>query len=89
MGSYAQLFVCSGVTFGCFFAYILKKITGDSTGKEFWYYMYGFSEIPLVVQTIVLLVIFPYETPKYLLSVGREEEARQLLKVIYKDEFVE
>jgi MFS family permease len=32
LGSYAQLNICLGVFIGCFFAYILKKITGDTTG---------------------------------------------------------
>lgn len=29
LGTYAQLNVCGGVTFGCILTYVLKKITGD------------------------------------------------------------
>ena len=71
LGSYNQLLVCFGCFFACIFAYILKKITGDDTGRDFWYILYGFTEITLIIQTLVLLFVFPYETPKYLLSVGK------------------
>jgi hypothetical protein len=73
LGSYTQLNVCFGVFFGCIFSYILKKITGDDKGGDFWYILYGFTEITLVIQTLVLILVFPYETPKYLLLKGREE----------------
>lgn len=43
LGSYTQLNVCFGVFFGCIFSYILKKITGDDTGADFWYILYGFT----------------------------------------------
>ncbi len=33
LGSFTQLNVSFGVLFGCVFAYALKKITGDLTGK--------------------------------------------------------
>lgn len=73
LGSYAQLNICSGVFFGCIFAYILKKITGDSTGKEFWFLIFGLTQVTIAIQTIALIFVYPYETPKYLLSVGKEE----------------
>ncbi len=73
LGSYMQLLVTAGVFFGCFFTYILKKVTGDETGKEFWYILYGFPEITVLIQTLVLLFVYPYETPKYLLLKGRDQ----------------
>jgi MFS family permease len=60
LGSYAQLMVCGGVFFGCIFKYILYKITGDNTGKEYWYITYGVTEVTVAIQTIVLLFVFPY-----------------------------
>lgn len=85
LGSYMQLNVTLGVFFGVFFAYLLKKMTGDTTGKDFWYILYGFPEITILIQTLVLLFVYPYETPKYLLSVGKEDEARTLIELIYKE----
>lgn len=71
LGSYAQLNVCLGVFSGCFLAYILKKATGDPSGKDFWFIVFGLTEVTIAIQTVVLIFIFPYETPKYLLSVGK------------------
>ncbi len=72
LGSYAQLNICLGVFTGCIFTYILKKATGDETCKDFWYIIFGLPEITIAIQTVALLFIFPYETPRYLLSVGKE-----------------
>lgn len=89
LGSYAQLNICLGVFIGCFFTYILQKATGDLTAKDFWYIIFGLPEITIAIQTVTLIFIFPYETPRYLLSVGKEEEARKLIELIYKAEYVD
>jgi MFS family permease len=60
LGSYAQLMVTIGVFFGCIFKYILYKVTGDETGKEYWYITFGVTEITVAIQTIVLVFVFPY-----------------------------
>lgn len=73
LGSYAQLNICLGVFTGCIFTYILKKITGDETCKDFWFIVFGLPELTIAIQTVMLLFVFPYETPKYLLSMGKEE----------------
>jgi len=33
------------------------------------------------------LFVFPYETPKYLLSKGQDGEARRLIDILYKEEY--
>lgn len=71
LGSYAQLNICLGVFTGCILTYILKKVTGDPTCNDFWFIVFGLTEVTIAIQTIVLIFIFPYETPKYLLSVGK------------------
>lgn len=43
----------------------------------------------IIIQTIMLLFVFPYETPKYHLSRGEIEEAKELIAVIYKADFVD
>lgn len=73
LGSYVQLNICLGVFFGCFFAYLLSKATGDSTGDAYWFILFGFPEITIAIQSLLLIFVFPYETPKYLLSIGKEE----------------
>jgi len=60
LGSYAQLLVTLGVFFGCIFKYILFKITGDNKGEDYWFLTFGFTEITVAIQTVVLLFVFPY-----------------------------
>lgn len=74
-----------GVFFGCFFAFILKMVTGDKTGQDFWFYLYGFPEVTIFLQSLILLFVFPYETPKYHLMEGKEEEAKKLIAILYKE----
>jgi SP family sugar:H+ symporter-like MFS transporter len=71
LGSLSQLNVTIGVFLGSFISYVLKKITGDPTGNDFWFISFGIPQITIVLQTVILLFVFPYETPKYLLSVGK------------------
>ncbi len=78
-----------GVFFGQFLSYILKKITGDESGIDFWRIIYGFTLITQLIQLIAMLFLYPYETPKYLMMQRRHEECRDLLCVIYKTEFVD
>ena len=84
LGTFNQLNVTLGVFLGTFFTYILKKITGDETGEKFWFITFGLTQVTILVQTLILIFVYPYETPKYLLSIGKEEEARKLITIIYK-----
>lgn len=60
LGSYAQLNICLGVFVGCIFAYILKKITGDSTGEKSWFLIFGLTEVTILIQTAILIFVYPY-----------------------------
>jgi hypothetical protein len=84
LGSYTQLKIAFGMFFGCIFAYILSRITNDETGGKYWYYVYAFPQLIIIFQTIFLLFVFPFETPKYLLLLGQEAEAKALIDIIYK-----
>jgi hypothetical protein len=67
----------------------LLKITGDSTGRAYWYYVFALPQVVILVQVALLLFVFPYDTVKYWLSVGNHEEARKLVEIIYKPEYVD
>lgn len=43
----------------------------------------------IVIQALVLIFVYPYETPKYHLARGEEEEAKKILAVLYKSEFLD
>ena len=89
VGTYTQLNILLGVFFGCISPYILLKITGDSSGWAYWYLVFGLPQVVILIQAIVLLFVYPYETPKYHLTLGEEEEAKNLIAVLYKPEFLE
>jgi len=62
-----------------FLNYCLKKIYNDVTCESFWRIMFAIPFITLTIQALVLLFVFPYETPKYLLLKGKYDEARELI----------
>jgi hypothetical protein len=74
---------------GCLAPYCMLKATGDESANSYWYLVFGIPQIIILLQTCMLVFVFPYETPKYWLAVGREDEAKALIEVIYKPEFVE
>lgn len=70
IGSISQIFMIGGVSFACIFQYVLSQYMNDLQCWVTWKYVMGFPLAPLIFQSIVLLFIFPYETPKYLISIG-------------------
>lgn len=42
LGAFSSFIGVLGVFFGCFFAFLLKVITGETTGATFWYYCFAF-----------------------------------------------
>lgn len=78
-----------GVFFGQLLTYVLKKITGDDSGMDFWRITYGFTLITQMIQLLSIIFIYPYETPKYLIMERRPEECKDLLCILYKSEYVQ
>ena len=60
LGTLTQLSICTGGTTGCLLSYILKQVTKDDTGKDFWFITFSFNTFVLVIQTLMLLFVFPY-----------------------------
>lgn len=74
LGAFNQLFVAFGVFFCCLFQYILKVANGsdDSKEKEYWFIIFGFTLVTVLLQTVLLLIVYKFETPRYLLENNRE-----------------
>ena len=89
LGIFVQLNITLGVLTGYLSTYLLKQMTGDYTCESFWPVVFAIPLLVILTQSIVLLCIFPYETPKYLLQQGQEEKAIEILKIIYKSEYVD
>lgn len=70
VGSISQIFMIGGVSFACIFQYVLSQSMDDLECRITWKYVMGFPLVTLIFQSLVLLFIFPYETPKYLITIG-------------------
>jgi MFS family permease len=70
LGSFTAFHIGIGTLIGCFFPYVLLKITGDLEAKAYWYYVFGLPQAIIILQTLLLAFVFPYETPKYWLLLG-------------------
>lgn len=59
---FTQIFCSCGATVAYLFYFILNISISDSQNYQdlIWYLVLGFPLIPLIVQTIVLLFVFPY-----------------------------
>jgi hypothetical protein len=71
LGTFPQFNVSGGVVIAYLLTYVLKKITGDLSCESFWFIVFGVPQIVIMIQTILLIFVFPYDTPKYLLLKGR------------------
>jgi MFS family permease len=79
LGALNQFMIAFGVFFGCIFKLLLSLIFDNKDGSAIWQIIFGFTLLTILIQTIVLLFIFPYETPKYLLLNNRKEDAKALI----------
>jgi len=86
-GTFTQI----GVSVGILIAYTLglnAPAVSDKSASEWWRVMLGFPLILAILRTSLLTIKFDHETPKYLLSKGDENGARNVLERIYLREHV-
>jgi MFS transporter, SP family, sugar:H+ symporter len=89
MTTVQQIMIITGLTAAFVVNYFLAKSAGQSTaafwgGYEAWRWMYWMQAIPAAVFLIALLFI--PESPRYLVSKGRLEEAKGVLSRIFGEE---
>lgn len=85
LGTYAQLNVTLGIVSGTFLRYLLSAMFDDPHSDRTWWVLFGLPLVVLVLQTVLIIFVYPFETPKYLLLKNRKQEALQLLRRIFKD----
>lgn len=88
-GSCNQLLVCLGSLVAYLFGFGLPT-SGPGEGflwQNWWRIMLGFPIITCLLRTLLLTTVFSYETPKYLVVNGHEEEARASLSKIYVGDY--
>jgi len=75
------------ITVGILTAYLSDKAFADNSNLECWRPMLYVGVIPALI--LFIGMIFLPETPRWLMSKGREEECRKLLNKIEEPEFIE
>lgn len=75
-GAFTQIFCSIGTTSAYLFYYILSVSFSQERQEEIWYYVFGLPLVTVSIQTIVLLFVFPYETPKYFLLHHQKSKAK-------------
>ena len=67
VGSLTQIMITFGRLTAYLIAYILKKATGDHSCYSFWPAVFGLTLFSILIQSGILLLVIPIETPKYYL----------------------
>lgn len=67
-GTFNQVFIASAQSFA-FFLYFLLTEPLKISDEAAYIWISNFFIVTLVIQTIILLFVFPYETPKYWFSI--------------------
>lgn len=78
-GAFTQIFCSIGTTVAYLFYYLLSIGMEPQNLDTIWYYVWGLPLITVVIQTVILLFVFPYETPKYFLLHHQKSKARDLI----------
>ncbi len=80
-----QVMIISGLTLAFVVNYFLAQSAGSSLGqlggREAWRWMYLMQAVPAAVFLVALLLI--PESPRYLVSRGRDDEARKVLTNLF------
>ncbi len=86
-----QVMIISGLTLAFVVNYFLAQSAGSSlgeiAGRPAWRWMYLMQAVPAVVFLVALLLI--PESPRYLVSRGREDQARKVLTSLFGAEEAE
>jgi MFS family permease len=83
LGSLNQIFIGFAQFFCFLLAFILSKVLDKNSESTFWKIIAEFPLLTILIQTFILLFVFPYETPKYLYEKGERQKAGELISLIY------
>jgi hypothetical protein len=81
-GLYHQLLFTIGVVWAFLFNLLLHSIFAESV--TYWRWLFGFPIIVSIYQAYMVYTHYNFETPRYLVSIHRDEDAKNLLRKIYK-----
>ena len=84
------------INFGVFISFLISlnipdaaTIRADPENQYWWRFVFGFPIITCIFRSLVLLFIYRFDTPLFLISNGKDEETKFIIKKLYHEEFVE
>lgn len=87
LGALNQLLIVSGIVITNVLALFVPS-TGSGI-VSWWRIIFGIPIAIAIVQILMLLLVYKNETPRYLILQGRDEDALELVRDIYKEEYVD
>lgn len=83
-GTFLNTYICVGVM-GCFFlGALLPTDEADYVNDEMWRVIYAFPILIAIIQITLFLFIFKEEPIAYSIAMGRDDEAKRLMRRVYK-----
>jgi MFS family permease len=92
MGAMTQLTVNVGILVSFLLGLNVAKtstIRAHPDEEWWWRFMFAFPILTAALRSVCLLTVFRFETPSFLISTGKDEEARKLIDKIYFQEHSE
>ena len=86
MGALTNLMINVGILVSFLLGLNLPKseeIQPNSDGPFWWRFMFGFPILICVLRMVLLSTVFKFDTPQSLISRGKEEKAKEIVKKIY------
>lgn len=86
---------CLGILMSFLFGLNLPTNSENILNDNWWRFMFFFSSIPNLINTLLMIFVFKYDTPLYLINRIKENDeeiknkTKMALKFIYKENYVE
>jgi len=88
LGTMNQLLITIGVIFAPLIGFGMPNLppkTPEESDNQFYKVILGFAAFGAVFRLILSLIVFTHETPKYLVQLSKDDEARVVLEKFYPD----
>jgi len=79
------------IAFGILVGYLVPLGFSDLNNPDdfYWRFVMLFAAVFGLLRTFMLLIVYRYDTPIYLISIKQSSKAKELISKIYKEEHVE
>lgn len=90
MGCLYQTLQCLGLMTGYLMALNIPNDSSDYDIEDNWWkFVISFAAVPCFIRCFFLLLVFKFDTPFSLMQRNKDQEVSEIIKKIYKEEFIE